>query len=81
MTTSFTPPAVTTNPFKATGMVITACSSALVLLAQLCEKTVRLATNEVDSLEISQQIRLDEVSDERELLKAQRTAKRDELNR
>lgn len=64
------------NPFKAIGNTITSLANTIVALSTLAERTVQLASNEVDALEQAQQIRLDEVKHEREILQAKRTAKR-----
>jgi hypothetical protein len=67
------------NPFKATGNAITSIMNTVESLTRVAEKTITLAENEIDALDEAQQIRLDEVRDEREILKAQRQAKREEL--
>jgi len=60
-------------------IILSATAGAFVGMATFVEDTVQLANNEVANLEQAQQIRLDEVKDERATLKAQRTAKAEEL--
>lgn len=67
---------VNNNPFKATGNAIVSLMSSVERLTTVIDKTIGLAENEVDALTESQKIRLDEVRFEREELKAQRSAKR-----
>lgn len=67
------------NPFKATGNAIVSIMNTVEALTKLSEDVVQLASNEVAALEEGQQIRLDEVREERQDLKAERKAKREEL--
>jgi len=60
-------------------IILSATAGAFVGIASFVEDTVQLANNEVANLEEAQQIRLDEVKDERQVLKAQRTAKAEAL--
>ncbi len=69
------------NPFKATGNAITSLMATIESITRVAEKTITLAENEVDALTEAQLIRLDEVRDEREVLKLERQAKREELNK
>jgi len=68
------------NPFKATGNAITSVMNTVESLTRVAEKTINLAENEIDALDAAQQIRLDEVSYERQQLQEARLAKRAELN-
>jgi len=68
------------NPFKATGNAITSVMNTVESLTRVAEKTINLAENEIDALDAAQQIRLDEVSYERQQLQEARLAKREELN-
>jgi len=65
------------TPWQAIKRTLSALSSFIVHTAEACEDVVNLASNEIAALEESQQIRLDEVRDEREVLKLERKALRD----
>jgi len=78
--TNYIPWSIHMNPFKAVGNTITSLANTIVALSTLAERTVQLASNEVDALEAAQQIRLDEVKYEREQLKEQRLAKRTQMD-
>lgn len=69
------------NPFKAIGLTITSIANTLVKGSGLVEQALDIAGNELTALEEAQQIRLDEVREEREDLKAEREAKRAELKK
>lgn len=72
-------PKQTISPWQALKRTLTAISSFIVHTAEACEDVVNLASNEIAALEEAQQIRLDEVRDERKVLKAERTAKAEAL--
>lgn len=67
------------TPWQALKRTLSAISSFIVNTAEAAEDIVQLASNEIAALEEGQQIRLDDVRDEREVLKIKRSAKRKEL--
>ena len=68
------------NPFTATGNAVTSVMNSVVTATGLIERTLNLAGNEITALEQAQLIRLDEIKDERDLLQAERQAKREARN-
>ena len=66
------------NPFKAIGQTITSIANTMVEASNLVEKTIHLASNEVEALEEAQQIRLDDIKFERDTARDARIAARNQ---